>query len=366
MVRPAGERYVGVLFLAGAGAHAAWGGRRGVRRGSGGAAVRGRAGGVGAGTWWWRWWRSGATTTPIAAPGRRSRGRWYRRLTIPCSSLASGQIGSGQSVATLATAELSGTTDAWTSYVELSPATHFVFNYNLPSGVAAGTITSLSVDVNVRGPTLTEQPWTYQVLDTTTGSWVALGNNSFATSWVWTKHTFTFPAPLARFFSSAGLLQIRYGTDSNADASDLDQLLIRGTSDTGTTGSAGTTGTAGTTGSAGTTGAAGTTAGAAPPARRHAGWRRHDRHAGTTGSAGRGGTTGTAGTAGAHGRKHAVLDGLQIAGERHDRLRVNRSRRWPPPSSPARGRLDELRRARPRRRRSSATTTYRRACRPAR
>ena len=44
-----------------------------------------------------------------------------------------------------------------------------------------------------------------------------------------------FPVPTARFFSPAGLLQIRYGTDSNADASDLDQLLIRGTSDTGTT-----------------------------------------------------------------------------------------------------------------------------------
>ena len=58
----------------------------------------------------------------------------------------------GQSVATLATAELSGTTDAWTSYVELSPAAHIVCNYNLPSGTAAGTITSLSVDVNVRGP----------------------------------------------------------------------------------------------------------------------------------------------------------------------------------------------------------------------
>ena len=47
-------------------------------------------------------------------------------------------------------------------------------------------------------------------------------------SWVWTKNTFTLPAPLARFFSS-GTLQIRYGTTSNADASDIDQLLITGT-----------------------------------------------------------------------------------------------------------------------------------------
>jgi hypothetical protein len=56
-----------------------------------------------------------------------------------------------------------------------------------------------------------------------------LGDNTFATSWVWTKHTFTAAAPLARFFSSSGTLQIRYGTTSNVDASDIDQLLITGT-----------------------------------------------------------------------------------------------------------------------------------------
>ena len=54
-------------------------------------------------------------------------------FTIACSALASGQIGVGQSVSTLATAELTGTTDVWTNYVELEPATHIVCNYNLPS-----------------------------------------------------------------------------------------------------------------------------------------------------------------------------------------------------------------------------------------
>ncbi len=290
-------------------------------------------------------------------------------LTIPCSSLASGQLGSGQSVATLATAELSGTTDAWTSYVELSPATHFVFNYNLPSGVAAGTITSLSVDVNVRGPTLTEQPWAYQVLDTTTGSWVALGDNSFATSWVWSKHTFTFPAPVARFFSSSGLLQIRYGSDSNADASDLDQLLIRGTSDTGTTGSAGTTG-------------AGRhrpeplapRTGAAPPERRA---RRVARApaAPPAGAAPPAAPAPPGAPAGAAPPGQPALPVRWAEARRSrwpaDRWRaegsapVNRSPRWPPPSSPARATSGRTTSRSTPRRRSSATTTYRRACRPA-
>src|SRR6185436_13054579 len=53
---------------------------------------------------------------------------------------------------TLATAELTGSSDGWTSYVELGPAAHIVCNYNLPAGIAAGTLTSLSLDVNYMGP----------------------------------------------------------------------------------------------------------------------------------------------------------------------------------------------------------------------
>jgi hypothetical protein len=65
------------------------------------------------------------------------------------------------------------------------------------------------------------------VLDETTGTWTALGDNGFAGPWVWTPQVFTLPAPFDRFFSG-GRLQIRYGTTSDADASDLDQLLVTG------------------------------------------------------------------------------------------------------------------------------------------
>src|SRR5262245_37553997 len=217
---------------------------------------------------------------------RRSRNDVSRALvqtfTMSCSSLASGPIKSGQSVSTLATAERTGTSDGWTTYVELSGGTHIVCNYNLPDGIAASTITSLSLDVNYFGKAIAEQTWTFEVRDAATGAWVSLGDNAFAADWYWTKHTFTFPAPLARYFSSSGLLQIRYGSDSTADDSDLDQMLIRGTANTGTTGTGGAGGTAGTTGMAGTTGTAGRggTTGAA----------------GTTAAGGRGGTTGAAGT----------------------------------------------------------------------
>ena len=39
----------------------------------------------------------------------------------------------------------------------------------------------------------------------------SLGDNGFATGWVWTKHTFTLPAPLARFFSPAARCRFAMG-----------------------------------------------------------------------------------------------------------------------------------------------------------
>src|SRR5262245_27943285 len=161
----------------------------------------------------------------------------------------------------------------WTNYVEVFPASRIVCNYVLPSGVNASAVTALALDVNYRGPSKNTMTWTFEVFDTGTGTWTLLGDNAFAAGWVWTKTTFTPPAPLARFFAS-GTLQIRYGTTSSADASDIDQLLIRATVGGGT-GAGGTTGAAGTMGRGGTTGAAGTI--------------------------GRGGTTGAAGTTGAGG-----------------------------------------------------------------
>ena len=122
---------------------------------------------------------------------------------------------------------MSGTAeDPWTNYVELSPMSGIVCSYNLSSGSAP---TSVALQTNYRGPTRTEQLWTFEVYDNTTGQWTLLGDNTFAPDWVWAKHTFTLPVPYARFFSSNGVLQIRYGTTSNVDASDVDQLIVTGT-----------------------------------------------------------------------------------------------------------------------------------------
>jgi len=112
----------------------------------------------------------------------------------------------------------------------VSAASRIVCNYALPSGTTAAQVASLALQVNYRGQAKTSQVWTFEVLDRTTNTWTLLGDNAFATAgWnSWAKTTFTLPAPLSRFFSGTNL-QIRYGTASSVDASDLDQLLITGT-----------------------------------------------------------------------------------------------------------------------------------------
>ena len=189
-----------------------------------------------------------ARPAPPAPPARAApAARGGTVVALPCSALSvvAGQIGPGQSASALTIAELTGTHGRVDQLRRGVPVVaHRLQLHACRPARAPAPSPALALDVNYRGPSKTTMTWTFEVLDTTTGPGRSLGDNAFATSWVWTKHTFTLPAPLARFFCR-GTLQIRYGTTSNADASDIDQLLIRATVGSGGTGTAGTTGAAG-------------------------------------------------------------------------------------------------------------------------
>jgi hypothetical protein len=181
----------------------------------------------------------GSTTMPLATsacPGTGGGGGGTT-LSLPCAALtvATGSIGPGQTASALTTAELTGTQDIWANYVEVFPSSSIICRHDLPAGVAAATLSALALRVNYRGPNRSFQQWTFEAFDAAAGAWIPLGDNTFAATWVWTPTTFNLPAPLPRFFSG-GSLQIRYGTTSNVDASDVDQLLISAT----TTGGGGT------------------------------------------------------------------------------------------------------------------------------
>ena len=181
-------------------------------------------------------------------------------LTGTNLTVSAGSVGSGQTVAALAVRDQSGSQDAWSKYVEFSPSTSAVVSYALPAGVTAASLSALSISVNYRGPKKATMRWTFEAWDATAGAWVAVGDNTFAADWAWTAGSLALPAPHARFVA-AGAIKLRYATTSAADSSDLDQLVILGSSTTSGSTSAGTTTSTSTTAGAGG-GTTGTTAGA--------------------------------------------------------------------------------------------------------
>lgn len=186
-------------------------------------AATGSSGGSGGST------GTGGGTGPGGTTGTGGAGGTQVSFSLPCASLAvaSGQIGPGQTAAALTTAELTGTQDVWSNYVELFPSSRIVCHYDMAAGVAASQVTTLFLQVNYRGPRIAFQLWTFEALDATTATWVQIGDNGFAPSWVWTRTSFLLPAPLQRFFSG-NRLQVRFGTASAFDAADLDQMVVSG------------------------------------------------------------------------------------------------------------------------------------------
>ncbi|WIG92991.1 endo alpha-1,4 polygalactosaminidase [Myxococcus sp. SDU36] len=188
--------------------------------------------------------------------------------TLTCASLqvASGAIGSGQTVQGLHTQTLSGTQDRWVEYVEFFPGTSATCTYALPADVGAADVIAAEVGINYRGPARSQMRWLFEAWDYAAGAWVLVGDNTFAQSWRWTATSLALTSP--QRFVSGGSVRLRYRTTSTADASLLDLLVVRiqvAASDAGTPGDAGTPTDAGTPGDAGTSSDAGTGTDAGTP-----------------------------------------------------------------------------------------------------
>src|SRR4051812_137987 len=134
-----------------------------------------------------------------------------------------GGLTGGQSVAGLAARQLSGTSDVWSAYVEFGPSARAVAEYTVPAELISS---ALSLRTNYRGPTAKDMSWTFEAFDFQAAAWAVVGDNAFAAEWTWTPATFAL-AP--RFVSNGGEVRVRYGTDSDADASDVDELVLLAT-----------------------------------------------------------------------------------------------------------------------------------------
>lgn len=179
-------------------------------------------------------------------------------VTLTCNELSvtTGKTG-GQPVIALATKDLSGTTDSWGKYVEMIPgASGFVATctFSLPAGMTATSIGSLTLRVNYRGAAKAQQAWLFEAVSAS-GRALPIGDNGFAQDWAWSEATLPFNASPADVVSN-GQIRVTYRTTSNADVSDIDQLVVLATTGSSTT----TTSDAGTTDSGATaTSDAGTT-----------------------------------------------------------------------------------------------------------
>ncbi|MFM2152069.1 MAG: hypothetical protein RL199_504 [Pseudomonadota bacterium] len=162
-----------------------------------------------------------------------------RPLMLACDRLTvnAGSIGAGETAAGLATRDLSGTQDVWDSEVWVSPATSLTCRYTLPSGATGANLSALVLRLNYRGPLVGKQKWVFEAYDAAAGSWVRLGDNTFATTaWNWTAKEFALPAPAARFVNGSNQLKIRYRSSGTVEKSVLDELVLLATPSTSTDG----------------------------------------------------------------------------------------------------------------------------------
>ncbi|MGV8969806.1 MAG: endo alpha-1,4 polygalactosaminidase [Microbacteriaceae bacterium] len=155
--------------------------------------------------------------------------------TIAPSSIVStkGSIASGQSVSNLAVKDQSGTTDTFSKYVEfdtISTGYAGYRQYAVPGSVAPSSVTGISVAANYRGPTQSQQSWTWSLYNWTTSSWTTLGNNSGASSWVWKSLTFASPTSASSYVSSTGAVRVQLSTTTGVDNALLDYEAITVTS----------------------------------------------------------------------------------------------------------------------------------------
>jgi hypothetical protein len=161
--------------------------------------------------------------------GADSRADALGTVVLTCSKLTvSAGKTDGPGASALATKDLSGTTDQWNKYVEFEPGAggaSATCTYRLPAGTSASAIASLALRVNYRGLRKAEQAWLFEA-PLPAGGTLAIGDNGFARDWTWSAAT--LPIGSIALFTN-GEMKVTYRTTSNADVSQLDEMVVLAT-----------------------------------------------------------------------------------------------------------------------------------------
>ena len=157
----------------------------------------------------------------------------------------------GQPVSVLSVRDQSGTQNNWNKYVEFdtsssaSPSYMGYRTYSLSTSVAPASLQSLQLQANYMGQSTTYQRWTWHIYDWTTGTWVAIGDNTAANEWRWTLLTFNIGGTLAHYVNPQGQARIDVEANNAYDNADLDyEALVVTYAGGAPTGTATPTGTA--------------------------------------------------------------------------------------------------------------------------
>ncbi len=139
-------------------------------------------------------------------------------------------IRSTQPVSVLATQEESGQSDGWINYIEFygAPAGYDGrLLFPVPTSInGASAALSLQLNVHFRGPSVGSQRWRFEIFDQSAGTYLLLGDNVAAQSWVWSRLTFSLPSGNQQRFLVNGQVQVRFVTDSPADDCDVDYVAL--------------------------------------------------------------------------------------------------------------------------------------------
>lgn len=144
----------------------------------------------------------------------------------PTSITKSNGTVSTVAISALKVQDQSGTQNDWSKYLEFTPGTTFkgVFNFTLPTTINPADIVAYKLNVNYLGQAKASQTWNFHLRNFATASYTLLGNNSAATSWVWSPFSFSLAA--GANYVSSGVIKLQYSSNNNVDVSDLDYVAL--------------------------------------------------------------------------------------------------------------------------------------------
>ncbi len=116
----------------------------------------------------------------------------------------------GQPVGNLDVLDQTGTQDDPTRYVTFAtPGTIYkgYRSYFLPAYISRSQVTGLAVSINYKGPLSTVQVWSWYLFNWSTNSWVRIGGNGAAKSFVWSPFGF-YPSYPRSYIKSTGEIRL--------------------------------------------------------------------------------------------------------------------------------------------------------------